>query len=140
MRASGSGDPGLDARHVLVVDDERLVTAAVERALRGLFVVEIAPGGDEALRRIRGGARYSLILCDLVMPIVTGLDLLDALRREAPALAARVVLMTAAIGAAELAGAGVPVLAKPLDRAGLVAVAARYHPVSSVSHAPWWSA
>jgi flagellar L-ring protein precursor FlgH len=35
-----------------------------------------------------------VILCDLIMPVVTGMDLYDELRRTRPALAARVVFMT----------------------------------------------
>ena len=39
-------------------------------------------------------ASYDVILCDLMMPDVTGMDLYEQLRREQPAIAERIVFVT----------------------------------------------
>jgi CheY-like chemotaxis protein len=43
---------------------------------------------------VRGGARYDAILCDLMMPQVTGMELFDAVRALDPAQARRIVFVT----------------------------------------------
>ena len=42
-----------------------------------------------ALARLRGGEPFDAILCDLMMPGLTGMDLHEELSRTSPALAAR---------------------------------------------------
>jgi CheY-like chemotaxis protein len=100
-----------------VVDDEPLVAATVRRQLTSDFVVDAASGPSDALARIAAD-RYDAVVCDLVMDGRSGLELLEALRREAPALAARVLFVTGggcARSAELLAASGVPWLAKPFD-------------------------
>jgi PAS domain S-box-containing protein len=104
-------------RRLLVVDDEPLVAATVRRQLTSDFVVDAASGPSDALARIAAD-RYDAVVCDLVMDGRSGLELLEALRREAPALAARVLFVTGggcARSAELLAASGVPWLAKPFD-------------------------
>jgi signal transduction histidine kinase len=81
-------------RRVLVVDDEPRVLATTARLLRAEFDVEVAGDGHAALERIRGGARYDAILCDLMMPHMTGMDFHAALSDHAPDLAARCAFLT----------------------------------------------
>jgi DNA-binding NtrC family response regulator len=77
---------------VLIVDDEgELVSALVERlALRG-FEAEGVTTGDAALERAAGGA-YDVILLDVKMPGLGGLELLQRIREHSPDQ--RVVLLT----------------------------------------------
>ena len=66
---------------VLIVDDDPAIRAALTQALqRGGFVVEAAAGGREALVRLTR-ASFSLVVTDLKMPDVTGLEVLRAVRR-----------------------------------------------------------
>lgn len=54
----------------------------------------VLDSADEALRLIEGGERYDVILCDLMMPVMTGMELHDALSRFAPDQANAMVFMT----------------------------------------------
>jgi PAS domain S-box-containing protein len=85
--------PGRRGR-VLVVDDEPIVAAAIARALASEHEVVLRESADEALEGIRRGQRYDAILCDLMMPGMTGMDLHEALARIAPEQASRVVVLT----------------------------------------------
>lgn len=81
---------------VLVVDDDP--------ALRGLFftllaregfAVDSAPNGRQAFEYLRRGS-YSVILLDLMMPEVNGMELIDRLQRDSPSLLRRVIVLTGA--------------------------------------------
>jgi DNA-binding NtrC family response regulator len=103
--------------HVLVVDDDETVRASLGDALASAGVrVSVAAGGQEALDRMAAGP-VDLLLTDVRMPGVDGLELLRRVRAGAPGV--DVVLMTAYDDAtvttvAARAGARA-CLAKPLD-------------------------
>jgi two-component system cell cycle sensor histidine kinase/response regulator CckA len=78
---------------ILVVDDEPAVGRALARLMREHDVV-IAESGAEALPLLRAGPTPDLILCDLMMPGMTGPELFEAIRREAPLLSNRFVFLT----------------------------------------------
>ena len=78
---------------VLVVDDESGILDTLRILLRNEgFEVTTAQGGKAGLEQIRTGA-HDLILSDVRMPQVTGLDILDAAREQDPMTP--VILMTA---------------------------------------------
>ncbi len=79
---------------VLVVDDEPNVTLALQRALGGQHDVSAAHSARDALRLISQDRRFDVILCDVMMPGMTGLDLHAELDRTAPEVASRIVFMT----------------------------------------------
>jgi DNA-binding response OmpR family regulator len=69
------------ARRILIVEDEVKTAAAVEMYLRhGGFRTEVARSGTEALDRARD-ARPDLVVLDLMLPGLGGLDVCRALRR-----------------------------------------------------------
>lgn len=78
---------------LLVVDDDANVTRALRRMLKGYETI-FARSGAEALELLRRDDGFDLVLCDLMMPDVTGADVYAALSAENPALASRLVLMT----------------------------------------------
>lgn len=78
---------------VLVVDDEPMVAKAVRRTLRGSDV-DIADGGHEALRMMRRGDGYDAVVCDLMMPGMSGIDLYEELQETDPEMARRVIFVT----------------------------------------------
>src|SRR5690606_31471433 len=77
---------------VLVVDDEPLIARAIKRALAP-FVVHIANDGEEALAALAGNT-FDAILCDLMMPRVSGADLYAHIEENYPHLLGRIVFMT----------------------------------------------
>jgi Response regulator containing CheY-like receiver, AAA-type ATPase, and DNA-binding domains len=71
---------------VLVVDDEKNVRLTLRQALEDLgLTVETAPGGSEALSRLDEN-NYDLMLLDLRMPGLDGLEVLQRARHAAPDL------------------------------------------------------
>ncbi|HLU68440.1 MAG TPA: response regulator [Kofleriaceae bacterium] len=79
---------------VLVIDDEAMIGLAVSRALGAEHEVTSLTSASEAASRIAAGERYDLILCDLMMPVMTGMDLHGALLASAPDQARRMVFLT----------------------------------------------
>ncbi|GHG78306.1 hypothetical protein GCM10012319_28680 [Comamonas sp. KCTC 72670] len=80
---------------VLVVDDDALVSGAIRRTLSRENDVEVLVSARQALARLTGPeARYDVVLCDLMMPEMTGMDLYDALSQVSPRAAERIVFIT----------------------------------------------
>ena len=77
-----------ESRRVLVVDDEAVIRQVVARHLRLLgFVVRTAADGRDALEVVREwGGDIDLLLTDVVMPHVDGVELARALRQQQPDL------------------------------------------------------
>jgi len=79
---------------ILIIDDEPLLGAAVRRMLAAEHDTDIVTAASEALARIARGDRFDVILCDLMMPQMTGMDFYEALTRAAPEQVMRLVFMT----------------------------------------------
>ncbi|HEY0479824.1 MAG TPA: response regulator [Kofleriaceae bacterium] len=78
---------------VLVIDDEPLIARILQRGL-SRHEVTVAGHARDALARIERGETFDVILCDLMMPDLSGIDLHEYLTRQHPAIAARIVFMT----------------------------------------------
>jgi signal transduction histidine kinase len=79
---------------VLVIDDEPSMGAAVRRTLAREHDVTVLTSATEARNLIEGGERFDVILCDLMMPKMTGMELHAELTRLARDQAERMVLIT----------------------------------------------
>jgi CheY-like chemotaxis protein len=79
---------------VLVVDDEPMIAAAIGRTLGLDHDVVLTSAASAALQRISQGEEFDVILCDLMMPQMTGMDLYGELRRVKPAQAERMVFLS----------------------------------------------
>lgn len=78
---------------VLVVDDERLTRVMTVRQLREAgFVADAVTNGYASLESVAAG-RWDVVLCDLRMPGMDGLEVLRSLRRDQPEV--DVLVMTA---------------------------------------------
>jgi PAS domain S-box-containing protein len=86
--------PAARRGRILVVDDEPGVASLCERALESAHEVVVSNSGKDALECLAVNAPFDLILCDLMMPEMTGMELHAELQRIAPALAARMVFVT----------------------------------------------
>ncbi len=91
---SGQADADRLGVRVLVVDDEPFICSAIQRLLRRDHRVTAVTSAREALELVSGGERFDVILSDLMMPEMSGEDLVARLRQVAPGQAARVVIMT----------------------------------------------
>jgi EAL domain-containing protein (putative c-di-GMP-specific phosphodiesterase class I) len=112
---------------ILVVDDDPVLLRALGRQLRGEgFDVETALDGDEAMRLVRAYA-YDVIVSDIAMPNLDGLQLLREVR--AHDLHVPVVLITGAPTVASAVGAleygAFHYLTKPVQNADLRRVVER---------------
>jgi PAS domain S-box-containing protein len=81
---------------VLAIDDEPQVLRSIQRAL-GAHEVVVADSGRDALARLESDPSFDVILCDVMMGDMTGMDVMKALRDRSPDLAARVVFMTGGV-------------------------------------------
>ena len=111
---------------ILIVEDNEdfrgLVRAALEQER---FTVREASDGREALARLReSGSRHCLMLMDLMMPGMTGWELVAAVRSD-PLLRDNPIILSTAVP--EEAPSGVDaVLQKPFDLDSLVRIVERY--------------
>ncbi|MCC6993177.1 MAG: response regulator [Deltaproteobacteria bacterium] len=85
--------------HILLVEDDELDVMNVRRALSRAQVnapLHVAQNGLEALEKLRGGElpRRTVVLLDLNMPRMSGLEFLDELRRDPALRGTPVVVLT----------------------------------------------
>jgi CheY-like chemotaxis protein/anti-sigma regulatory factor (Ser/Thr protein kinase) len=79
---------------ILIVDDDEMVGKVLQRLFKPEHDVTAFASAEVALERLIAGERFDVILCDLMMPIVTGMDLYEKLSAVVPDQAARIVFMT----------------------------------------------
>jgi signal transduction histidine kinase len=79
--------------NVLVIEDEPALGRVIQRLLTP-HRVTVVTRANEALTRLASGDVFDLILCDLMMPEMTGMDFHAELSRTSPETAARVVFMS----------------------------------------------
>ncbi len=79
---------------VLVIDDELHVGSAIERVLSPPHDVTRVVDARDALALLRNGRRFDVVLCDLMMPHITGMDLYQEVMNFAPEQALKIVFMT----------------------------------------------
>lgn len=117
LREAGGG---VARCRILLVDDEPLILRSIHRLLSRSHDVRVASSAEEALSILRDDAGFDVILCDIMMPGMSGIDLYQQLRAEHPPLSARIIFISGGIFTAE-ADAFVrsipnPLLHKPFDR------------------------
>jgi CheY-like chemotaxis protein len=113
------------SRFVLIVDDDpdllEVTTFVIED--EGM-AVETARNGQEALALLRTGRLPTLVLLDLMMPVMNGWEFLAAIAKDPLLQEIPVVVLTAAEQAA-VPGA-MEVLIKPMDLKELLRIVERY--------------
>jgi PAS domain S-box-containing protein len=109
-------EPRTEKGTVLLVEDSEEVTAILAEYLAQLgFAVDHAWNAAEALRHLRGGGSYRLVVTDILMPgSMAGFDLARIVRRDYSKLP---ILLTTGYSerAQEAVREGFPVLQKPYD-------------------------
>jgi PAS domain S-box-containing protein len=79
---------------ILVLDDEPLVCAAVKRSLEPDHEVVTVCDPHAAVERLAAGEDFDLVLCDLLMPRMSGIECFEELSRRRPEMARRMVFLT----------------------------------------------
>ncbi len=117
---------------ILVVDDESPVRAVVMAILEDTQydVIGAANGRDAVACLCKDPSRFQLVLLDLMMPYMSGWDVLHVMQAHPTLASIPVVIMTAGANvrqqALDLGAAGY--LPKPLDLDQLLDIAERYYP------------
>jgi CheY-like chemotaxis protein len=108
---------------LLVVDDEPMMVRAIERLLGGEYELVSTTDPIDAVERVRAGRRFDAILCDLMMPTMSGMEVYENIRGIEPEQARRIVFMTGGAftprALAFLASVENARIEKPLERTSL---------------------
>ncbi len=118
-----STDQAVALTRILVIDDDAAVAKMIAHILRTAHDVVIEGSPRAALARLDTDRLFDLILCDITMPELSGIQVYEAIAALDRGLAARVAFMTGGGLSSEedgfLSDAGVPRLAKPFRPAEL---------------------
>jgi phosphate regulon transcriptional regulator PhoB len=84
-----------NTKHILIVDDEADIVELVSYNLKKEgFVVDSASDGEAALTKIRKG-KYTLVILDLMLPGIQGMELCRILRSDPKTAALPIIMLTA---------------------------------------------
>jgi len=120
--------PAVRRARLLIVDDEPFVGRALSRILGSLHDVTVTLSPREALSWVERGDRWDLVLCDLMMPEMTGMELEARVARAAPEMVERFVFMTGGAftrAARDFVESGRACIEKPVDPGALRELVAR---------------
>lgn len=96
--------PGMP--RILVVDDNDSNRALLERRVMGLgYRVETAESGPQALEYLNSAQHYDLVLLDVLMPGMSGLEVLERIREKFPAMQLPVIMVSALDESSDIAEA-----------------------------------
>lgn len=107
---------------VLIIDDDPLVGRSMARLLQAAHEVTVISSPADALARLQRGERWDAILCDLMMPELSGMDVEERLQKSAPDVLPRIVYLTGGAftdRARKFLAEGRPFLEKPVEAPAL---------------------
>lgn len=93
--SGATANPRIPVHHILIVDDEPAIRTMVARVLGAQYQVTAASGAHEALALAAKIDRISLMILDVMMPIMDGFDLAKQLRLLPSCAKAPIVFLTA---------------------------------------------
>jgi CheY-like chemotaxis protein len=80
---------------VLMVDDDKFLLDMYRKKFeQSVGQVDVAVGPEEALAKLREGVQYDILILDIIMPVMNGLELLSAIRKEKLSPQAVVIMLT----------------------------------------------
>ena len=113
-------------RRILVVDDDPYVIDLISRFFAGDGIwVETAHNGEAAKEKI-AEHQFDLLITDIQMLVMSGIELYHWLQEKHPRLADRVIFISGSVGSEDthifLKQVGRPYLAKPFVNADLITI------------------
>jgi len=96
--------PSYDRRRVAVIDDDPMVCRSLTRLIQRQHDVVAFTSPREALDEMLGGRRFDAVLCDVMMPEMSGIEVYQQLHERDPEQAARLVFVTGGAFSAEARG------------------------------------
>ena len=80
---------------VLIVDDDKFLLDMYATKFKNLgHDATVAVGSNDALSKLRGGADPEVVILDIIMPAMDGLELLEVIRKENLVPQATIVMLT----------------------------------------------
>lgn len=118
------------SKQVMIVEDDRDIREPMRELLEEEgYRVMCAATGSEALRLLSDGTLPGVILCDLMMPNMNGVELIQTLREQKMKAADSIVILSAAANAEKTASElGVGFLRKPINVDALLSTVEHYCP------------
>lgn len=117
---------------ILAIDDDPVVLALIARVLKSDYQVAAVTSATDALQRLARGEHYDLVLCDLMMEGMDGVQLYQEVGRLYPDLQERMVFLTGGAYSNEsarfLEGPAPASLTKPFSIHELRGLVARFIP------------
>ncbi len=81
--------------NVLIVDDDKFLLDMYATKFKALgHTATVAMGPNEALTKLRGGENPDALICDIIMPGMDGLELVETVRKENLASNSVVIMLT----------------------------------------------
>jgi signal transduction histidine kinase/ActR/RegA family two-component response regulator len=109
----------IERRRLLAIDDEALLLKAFSRMLTPHHDIETRLGAREALRGFGEDRQFDVVLCDLQMPDMSGVELFEKVKQRWPDLAERFIFITGGAFSAEarrfLEDPGIACINKPFE-------------------------
>lgn len=106
-------------QRLLIVDDELTLLSSLRRALGSDADVELARSAEQALEMLARDDHFDVVLCDIMMPEVTGIELFERVSQSHPHLRERFIFMTGGTPSVStqefIDGVELPYLEKPFD-------------------------
>ena len=87
-------EPAPRRARVLEVDDEPMLCVSIKRALSADFEVMATSASSQARDWIAAGERFDAIVCDVMMPEMSGVDFHSELSSQQPQLASQIIFLT----------------------------------------------
>jgi len=80
---------------VFIVDDDKFLLDMYRRKFENDgAIVEVAAGSEETLTKLRNGAKPNILILDIIMPGMDGIELLEVIRKEKLVPEAVVVMLS----------------------------------------------
>ena len=80
---------------VLIVDDDKFLLDMYRKKFENDgATVDVAVGSEEALGKLRGGAKPDILILDIIMPSMDGIELLEVIHKEKLAPDSAIIMLT----------------------------------------------